>query len=148
MAIIDETDETTDPEHYLASNPDFAKCRKKHDLPHEDDVPLLEAYNDQEATHDKRFVCSRCGLKRRKRFQVVLRRGRVVSYVELKTRDTYPPGYVAKGTRISRSYVTERAIRAEVEQQAAVVRKAGKPRSSSAASVRVVRSRGPRRIAA
>ncbi|WP_410661984.1 hypothetical protein [Amycolatopsis sp. lyj-84] len=119
MASHDD-EQVTDPDEYLRSNPTFAKCRKGHAFPHEDDVPLLEAYSDPEATHEKTFVCSRCKAKKRERFLIGLRRGRVVSYVRLDNRSDYKnaEGYLAKGVRISRAYATEVSIRAELEDPA------------------------------
>ena len=117
-------DENTDVDEYLRNNPKFAQCRKKgHDFPDEDDVPLLEAYDDPEATHEQVFVCARCERRKRARFRIAMRRGRVVSYVELAPRSGYAAGYVAKGVRISRRYVREVSIREALERQVADTRR-------------------------
>ncbi|WP_103344030.1 hypothetical protein [Amycolatopsis sp. CA-126428] len=150
MPATDETDEITDPDDYLRDNPAFAACRKRHDMPHEDDVALLEAYNDPDATHERRFVCSRCGYVIRKRYHIVLRRGRVVSYVKLHPRAQYPAGYVAKGVRIPRSYVAEMADREVLERQAAIAGPSTRaPRArSSASSTRAGQRRAGRKAVA
>ncbi len=146
MPATDETDEITDPDHYLRDNPTFAACRKRHDMPHEDNVALLEAYHDPDATHERKFVCSRCGYVIRKRYHIVLRRNRVISYVMLKPRAQYPAGYVARGVRIPRSYVAEMTDREALERRAAAV---PSPRArSSGASTRAGQRRGGRKAVA
>ncbi|GAA1961641.1 hypothetical protein GCM10009754_35790 [Amycolatopsis minnesotensis] len=123
---VNDNDEITDVDEYLRNNPKFAKCRRgNHNFPDEDEVPLLEAYNDPAATHEKLFVCPRCKAKKRSRFSIVLRRGRVVSYVELDPRGDYTEakGYLAKGIRISRRYAREVQIREDLEGKAASVRR-------------------------
>ncbi|WP_143268490.1 hypothetical protein [Amycolatopsis vastitatis] len=148
MSANDETDEITDPDDYVRSNPEFAACRKRHNMPHEDEVPLLEAYNDPEATHERRFTCTRCGYAIRKRYHIVLRRGRVVSYVRLNARSQYPAGYVAKGVRISRSYVAEVTDRQALEEQAATAASPSTHGRARATSTRAGRRRPGRKAVA
>ncbi|WP_370943964.1 hypothetical protein AB5J62_33325 [Amycolatopsis sp. cg5] len=150
MSVND--DEITDVDEYLRNNPTFAKCRRgKHDFPDEDDVPLLEAYNDSAATHEKVFVCPRCKAKKRSRFRITLRRGRVVSFVELDPRGDYSEakGYLAKGVRISRRYAREVAIREALEEQAAAARRSDRAtrRRAAAVSTQARQRRGGRKAA-
>ncbi|WP_158883948.1 hypothetical protein [Amycolatopsis anabasis] len=114
---------------YVEEHPEFEACRRKgHDYPDEDDVPLVEAYNDASATHHKVFTCPTCKAKKRQRFQIKIRRGRVVSFIELDARGDYSEakGYVARGTRIKRRSVREVAIRRDLEAQLASARKQAK----------------------
>ncbi|QWF78664.1 hypothetical protein [Amycolatopsis sp. CA-230715] len=148
-----DNDEMTDVDEYLKSNPKFAKCRRgKHDFPDEDEVPLLEAYNDPAATHEKLFVCPRCKAKKRSRFSIVLRRGRVASYVELDPRGDYSEakGYLAKGVRISRRYAREVQIREDLEGKATSARRTERAarRGAATASTKAKAQRGGRKAAA
>lgn len=102
----DRAVEVTDVDDYLVSNPQFAECREEgHDFPRSRDVPLIEAYGDEAASHHKVLVCRGCKTKKRERFLITLRRGKVASFVQLETRGDYSEavGYLARGIRINRA---------------------------------------------
>jgi hypothetical protein len=116
-----QDDEVTDPDEYLRDNPMFARCRRRgHAWPDEDDVDLMEAYNDLEATHHMVYPCPNCGGTVRRRFVVTIRRRKVVEINELDPRGGYAKGYVAKGIRITRRYAREVAVRQKLEQSLAL----------------------------
>lgn len=113
----------TDPDEYLEGNPVFARCREEqHAFPRSRDVPLIEAYDDPVATHQKLYVCPRCKVKKRERFQIEIRRRKIISFVQLDSRNDYrdADGYLAKGRRISSRYAREFSIRRDVETSLAV----------------------------
>jgi hypothetical protein len=126
-------DDVTDPDEYLKNNPIAARCREDgHDFPRSSDVPLVEAYRDTLATHQRVLVCPHCKTKKFERFSIKVRGKRVVRSEQLPTRTDYTDavGYLAKGTRISRRYVKEQTIRRTVEAQLAAAPQADKRQAS------------------
>lgn len=129
MSITQTIDPPTDVDEYRRDFPDFWKCRaNRHDWHDErggDDFSWIEAFGAYGvATHLQVAECTRCHMVRRKRRNVVVRRGRVRDIVRLTTLydDTKCREFRAHGVRITPVVVDEMDLRRQIEGEPAIPR--------------------------